>query len=278
MEKSIKHPIKAVARRTGLSQHVIRMWERRYNAVVPERTETNRRRYSEEDILRLDLLRQCTEAGHSIGQIAGLPTEQLANLAAKMQAGRIDNYGAAEVDKEEDKFSAHVDLCIEATTDMDDRKLEECLIRAAVAFSRPALIGKVIQPFIEKLGELWQDGKLRIMHEHLASEVVRRHLESMIDNAMLPETAPRLVVTTPAGQIHELGALLAGAAASSCGWLVTYLGPNLPAEEIAAAIGHFRTEYLLLSIVYPPDDPKVNGELVRLRKAVGSSVSISYAP
>ena len=60
------HSIKIVAQRTGLSSHVIRVWERRYDAVSPRRTETNRRLYSDGDIERLKLLGEATEIGHTL--------------------------------------------------------------------------------------------------------------------------------------------------------------------------------------------------------------------
>src|SRR5689334_7608896 len=77
--------IKVVARRTGLSAHVIRIWEKRYGAVEPERTETRRRLYSDEQIERLSLLREITQSGHSIGHVAKLPTEKLRQLARESQ-------------------------------------------------------------------------------------------------------------------------------------------------------------------------------------------------
>ena len=80
------HPINAVVRRTGLSAYVIRIWEKRYGAVEPERTATNRRLYSDEQIERLALLREITQAGQSIGYVAKLPTEQLKQIAAASSA------------------------------------------------------------------------------------------------------------------------------------------------------------------------------------------------
>ena len=80
------HAIKVVSRRTGLSLHVIRVWEKRYQAVAPERTGTNRRLYSEEQIERLSLLRQITQMGHSIGHVAQLPTQKLRRLANEVPA------------------------------------------------------------------------------------------------------------------------------------------------------------------------------------------------
>src|SRR5512137_1913603 len=76
------HPIQLAARLTGLSTHVIRIWEQRYHAVEPKRTPTNHRLYSQNDIERLSLLRDVTRAGHNIGQMARLSNDKLRALAA----------------------------------------------------------------------------------------------------------------------------------------------------------------------------------------------------
>ena len=269
MKNTPRYAIKAVTARTGLSPHVIRIWERRYKAVVPERTRTNHRIYSEKDIHRLNLLRMATETGLSIGQIAQLPNEELSIMASEDLGVRVSGgEGYENIPDGELRFESHIDACLDATMSLDEQELEQCLIRAGVGFSQPHLLSGVIEPFIELLGSLWQDGTLRIVHEHLASEVVRRYLGSMIENTSLPKSAPRLITTTPSGQIHELGALIAGVTAAGGGWRVTYLGPNLPAEEIAAAMQALQSKNLLLSLVYPTNDHKLGGELRRLRKAL----------
>ena len=89
MEADQGHPIKVVVLRTGLSPHVIRVWEKRYGAVEPMRTPTNRRRYTDADIERLLLLQRATQIGRSIGQIAQLPTETLRNLVREDEAARL---------------------------------------------------------------------------------------------------------------------------------------------------------------------------------------------
>src|SRR5512141_1849871 len=82
------HPIAVVAERTGLSQDVLRVWERRYDAVQPVRSPGGQRHYSDADIERLSLLRAATGAGRSIGQVARLPTEAIAALVADDAAAR----------------------------------------------------------------------------------------------------------------------------------------------------------------------------------------------
>jgi len=88
------------------------------------------------------------------------------------------------------------------------------------------------------------------------------------------DNAPSLVISTPTGQIHELGALIVGLVAASEGWRVIYLGPNLPAEEIASASNAKKPRYVLLSIVYPANDPYIRKELEKLRSLLNPEVNI----
>ncbi len=83
-----------------------------------------------------------------------------------------------------------------------------------------------------------------------------------------------MVVTTPAGQIHELGALVVAALASVAGWNSIYLGPNLPADEIAGAVLTSGADVLAMSLVHPADDPLLPSELSRIRRGLGTSVTI----
>src|SRR3954447_20692344 len=76
----LRHPIKVVCHRTGLSAHVIRVWGKRYGLVCCQRTDSNRRLYSDAMIDRLRLLKDLTSCGHRIGQIACLCLDELRTL------------------------------------------------------------------------------------------------------------------------------------------------------------------------------------------------------
>jgi DNA-binding transcriptional MerR regulator len=93
-----RYPVRLVARRTGLTPHVLRAWERRYGVVVPARSEGGQRLYSDADIRRLELLRRLTDAGHSIARLARLPAEELALLveATPMEPRSADADAARE--------------------------------------------------------------------------------------------------------------------------------------------------------------------------------------
>ena len=263
--------IKVVARRTGLSAHVIRIWEKRYGAVEPERTGTNRRLYSDEQIERLSLLRDITQNGHSIGHVAKLPTEKLRELSRESN----DTKGHAPRELTASPAApAFLDECVAAVKALDARALDDTLKRAATELGAQGLLQRVVAPLAQTIGDLWRDGAITAAHEHFASAVIRIFLGHAARPFAGMDSAPVLIIATPAGQIHELGALIVGAAAANLGWHVTYLGASLPAAEIAGAARQSRARAVALSLVYPEDDPRLEGELMRLRESLPPEVML----
>ena len=272
----MNHSINIAAKRSGLSAHVIRVWEKRYNAVAPVRTETNRRQYSDEEIERLVLLKQATDAGYKISQIAPISTENLVDLLAKenlhvSQSSPVESQPASVEGHEGTHL---VSQCLASIQKLDSTALEETLTQSALSLGHQGMIRLVVAPLAVELGEKWQEGSITAAHEHFASAIIRVFLTNISKPFAIPESAPRIVVATPAGQLHELGAIIAGATCSSAGWQVTYLGTNLPAAEIAGACIQNQAVAVALSIVYPHDDPDLGEDLKRLRKFVPTSVSI----
>lgn len=263
------HSIQSVARRTGLTPHVIRIWEKRYAAVQPSRTETNRRLYSDAEVERLQMLRRAIEAGHSIGAIAGLEDAKLATLADAAPTP------ATAVAATQSPDSAQlVNGCIAATKSLDALALDESLRRGAATLGQRGLLEHVIAPVAQTLGELWRDGTITAAHEHFASAAIRGFLSHAARPFALPANAPNVIVTTPAGQLHELGAVMAAAAAADMGWRVTYLGTSLPAAEIAGSAMQNKSRAVALSIVYPTDDEFLPAELKNLREYLPGEISI----
>ena len=256
----VGYPIRVVARRTGLKPDVIRAWERRYRAVAPGRSKGRHRLYSEEDIRRLQLLRRATEAGHSIGRIADLEEAGLLDLLQADAADRTSSGPAGE--------NPYVASCLAAIAVLDEAALESELRRATVELGRSRVVDEVLAPLVEAVGRGYEEGSLRPMHEHLASSVVSSVARGFRSAFPVASSAPGLVVATPVHQHHEIGAVLAASVASSEGWRTTYLGGNLPAEEIAAAARATGATAVALSIVYPPDDGSLEEELRALRGAL----------
>jgi DNA-binding transcriptional MerR regulator/methylmalonyl-CoA mutase cobalamin-binding subunit len=265
------HPIQVVSRLTGLSMHVIRIWEQRYRAVEPQRTPTNRRLYAQSDVERLNLLREVTQAGYKISQVAQLPMAELSKLATESAAGTSR---ASQPVTETSTPASFLDECVVAIKALDATALEAVLKRAATVLGALGSLQRLVAPLSQVLGDLWRDGAITAAHEHFATAVIRVALGNAAKPFGVPEHAPLLVVATPAGQVHELGALLVAATAVNFGWRVTYLGGNLPAAELAGAAQLSQARAVALSLVYPEDDPQLEGELERLRDLLPSETAL----
>jgi MerR family transcriptional regulator, light-induced transcriptional regulator len=275
--------IQYVSRRTGLNPHRIRAWERRYQAVLPHRTTTHRRRYTETDIQRLQLLRQAVESGHRISGIARMSLEDLRTLVSPsaMRQSPVSLPASFKKTPQERDFIASGFRAIEA---LDAPALQAVFTQARMHFSRRGLIEGIVVPLHAKVGRAWVDGKLRIAHEHMASAVIRSFLGELLGDLAPVTGAAGIVVGTLSGQRHEMGAMTVALAAADAGWWPLYLGSDLPAEEIAAAVQKTGARAAAISIISVSGSEKTLsevfklGQLLRGRAAVfaGGHASTSF--
>jgi DNA-binding transcriptional MerR regulator len=254
-----------VTDRTGLSSHVVRAWEKRYGAVVPERSEGNHRLYSEEDIERLRYLKSAVQKGHPIGTVARLPRDQLLSLLADdggVKVPQVESTGVTDTAPDEELVGFHLNRCIEAVSRFDTRALERHFVECTIDLGVITAIERVVVPLLQRLGDSWQTGKSRIMHEHAVSAIVRTFLGNVLADNNPRDAEARAIVATPSRELHEFAALAAGIYAALAGWNVTYLGPNLPAIEIIQAARLLQVQVVLISMTQ--EDPGVASELARL--------------
>jgi methanogenic corrinoid protein MtbC1 len=224
--------------------------------------------YSDEDVRRLALLRRATTGGRRIGDVAGVPTDELEELVS------ADDEAALRVSARDARLGAtlpateHLGACLDAVEQLDEEALEQELARAAVSLNAPQLLEHLLLPLLQRIGDGWHDGTLRIAHEHMTTAIVRSFLGSMRSNSDMAGPRTELVITTPSGQLHELGALMVAVIADLDGWLPIYLGPNMPAEEIAAVVLQREARIVALSMVHVADPAAMTGELQKLRRLV----------
>lgn len=259
-----RHPIGVVAERTGLSQDLLRVWERRYRAVEPSRTLDGQRVYSDTDVERLRLLRLATKAGRSIRQVAPLTTEELASLvrddeAARLQLTRGTDGGVTETAKED------VGRALELARGTNAPHLESFLRRAAAALGIPVFLDAVAAPLARRMGEEREAERLTQGQERVATATMQRVLEGAIQFLGAPPDAPSLLLATPVGEQHMIGSVLTAAAAAAAGWRVTNLGTDLPSAEIATAARAVDARVVCMNIVNAVDRDAAVAELRTLR-------------
>jgi DNA-binding transcriptional MerR regulator/methylmalonyl-CoA mutase cobalamin-binding subunit len=272
MDKKGVYAIRYVSQRTGLTPHVIRAWEKRYQAVVPLRSPKNRRLYSEGDVQRLQLLKRVADEGHNISHVAKLDSSELLELAqqeASTTPWALNNSGRQLQQKAAQDYRSE---CLSAVINLDPDRLNRSYDQAAVDLTRAALLKEVIVPLFEEIGNLWRNGSLKIINEHMATSVTRTLLLNMLRATAVSESAPRIVVATAVGQWHDMGALTVALTAAEYGWHPLYFGPNLPAEEIAAAVKQSSACAVAISITHSLDQHPLVNELRKLRRYIGDDL------
>jgi DNA-binding transcriptional MerR regulator len=274
MPEPFGFPIGYVSSQTGLSSHLLRAWERRHKAVLPQRSKGRRRLYTPSDIERLLLLKQAIRQGHRISTIAALDQSALIDLINASPNRRSALPVACDPQIGTDVQEV-VHACMQAVAALNGMALNRLLQNAAVCFSRYDWLERIVKPLMERVGRRWSRGKLRIVHANRASEIVHAHLMRMLD---LPfdhqERQFCLLVATPSGQHCCLGALAVSVIAQDHGWHPVFLGASLPAEEIAAACSLMSPKLLALSITCRFDDRFMANELSRLCSFLNDSCSL----
>ena len=276
-EDSAQYLISTVSKRSGVKSDLVRAWERRYQAVTPTRTAGGHRVYTDQDIARLKLLNQATSNGHSISQIAQFSLDDLKKLLKNEPdtiTPSLDNINPSSANHRAHLAEDYIEKCYEAVLAFDAKTLESHFENAIVELGSEAFIEYLLTPLLTRIGDRWKTGELRPVHEHMTSAVIRSLTYILRNNNPCPANAPRMIVTTPIGQLHELGALLAAIMAELCGWQVTYLGANLPAEEIAAGVKYTNARALTISLSFATDDHVVPKELRRMKKLIGNDVAL----
>ena len=240
MAGEAKYRVGIVSKMTGLSTHTLRMWEKRYAAVLPKRTDAGGRLYTDADVERLRLLHKLVQSGHSIGGIANLPDGDLRGMTAAAPATSIETASQHLPGLRERVMAAIEHLRIQ--------EAEQMLTSAALSTEPSEFLKSVVAPILVEVGERWERGELRMAHEHACSTLMRGLLFSLMRLYPANDAQRRVVVGTPAKEDHELGAMMVAMLAAMHGWSVLYLGPDLPAEEIAYAVNNFDADLLMLSV------------------------------
>ncbi len=261
-----KYKIGAVSRLTGLSADVVRVWERRYQAITPQRTDGGSRLYSDVDIARLRKLRQAVELGHAIGQVAKLPNGELEKLAEKHRATVATNNQIAGIAGElarqqpDDPHQVARERFLEAIARMDVVAADEEIHRAATLYPPRVIVKNIVAPLLKEIGERWAHQDFGIAHEHVATNLIRNLLSSLFRLYPPDKTADTIVLATPASERHEFGILIGALIAATRGWRVVYLGSDLPAAEIVRTINLTKARVLALSIL-TLQNPQIAEEL-----------------
>ena len=233
------HRIHRVAKLTGLSKDVIRVWERRYWLVKPSRSSNRYREYSDEEVALLRFVKAQMEQGATIGSLAA---EGHDSLVVRM---RVATPVSAEDQKPHERL---LDDLMGSLDPLDKAGFERRLNGAVAVIPFEEAVQRILLPLQRRIGELWHQGRLDIGVEHYVTKIVQQKLFSVMNQLPVNESGPRVLIACPEGETHEIGAQAVAYIAAIKGCHVYYLGPNLPSSDLVIFCEKIKPDLVLLSL------------------------------
>jgi len=212
--------IKELETLTGVKAHTIRIWEQRYNFLKPSRTSTNIRTYNNEELKTLLNVALLNKYGYKISRIDEMPSELRSREIISLQ------YSEAQ--------SEHlVNSLIGCMIDLDIQNFEAILNRSIASTGIGTTITTIIFAFLEKIGILWQAGRINPAHEHIVSHIIQQKLIAATE-ALPPANRqnPLVLLFLPEAEYHELGLLFVNYLMRKRGLPIIYLGANVPLKDV----------------------------------------------
>lgn len=237
------------SRRTGLTTDVIRVWERRYGALSPQRDANGYRLYGADDVRRLLLLRDAVARGHAISQIAALDDDALLALCEPHPL------------PDENELLARMLMRIRAH---EADGLHELLTAALQRFAIEDFCDLIVTPLLHEVGAYWLRDASLIAKEHLATATVNAVLD--IAMSRCPVTRGRLLLfATVAHERHDTGAKMAAAVAAENGFRTIVLAPGSAPGEVADVARRLGAHGVGISVIHQSAEHTLRDLHERLR-------------
>ncbi|GGH02699.1 MerR family transcriptional regulator [Polaribacter pacificus] len=218
--------IKDLENLSGIKAHTIRIWEKRYSLLHPERTDGNIRFYDLENLQKLLNVVFLIEQGHKISKVASLSNEAIVLLAREYVNAKAINDNAVNALKIS-MFSFDAVLF--------NKTYNQLLLNKTFG----DVFKNVFIPFLNHIGFLWQTQTINPANEHFASNLIAQKIHINIERLQQnspTDTSKTFVLFLPEGEIHELGLLFLYYELLLRGHKVVYLGQSIPMDNIESLL------------------------------------------
>lgn len=249
----IRYSINDLEKITGIKAHTLRIWEKRYNVVEPQRTNTNIRYYNDDDLKKLLNISTLNKHGLKISEIVKMSKAQVCDKIVEISNAAGD-------------YESYINNLVVSMIELDESKFEKVISSSIIKMGFEKTITHIIYAFLEKVGILWQVGTINPAQEHFTTNLIRQKLIIAIDGQ---ETTPQanaksFLLFLPENELHELGLLFYAYILKKAGHQVVYLGQSVPLKDVLEVIKIRKVDYVLTYFVSAFDTQKIPAYLDEL--------------
>ena len=248
------YTIKDLETLSGIKAHTIRIWEKRYGLLIPSRTATNIRYYSDDELKRLLNISLLVKNGYKISKVSGYDDQQIyaAVLSLSQQTSVSEDV---------------VNQLVVYMVNFDDQQFEALLDRQIERTDFEQAIVQVIFPLFEKIGIFWQIGSIFPAQEHFVSNMIRQRLIAESAAYRNYQSDKTILFFLPEKEMHELGLLFYNYLALKSGYRTIYLGQNVPFGDLPDLDDLKHVDYIFTSFVNAIEKDELEDYLARLSTA-----------
>ena len=237
--------IKDLEKLSGIKAHTIRIWEQRYHFLKPQRSCTNIRYYTNDELKTILNIALLNKYGFKISHIDKMqPAEICEKILSLRDEGAVQERVINELVKE--------------MIGLQTEKFEGTINRYIKDHGIEKAIKEIIFLFLERIGILWQTGHIMPAQEHFVSNIVRQKLIVAIDSLPCNPGGKSCILFLPEGEYHELGLLFLSYLVKNQGGRIIYLGANVPMKDVESVITTMKPQMAFVHLTSNP--PNFNFE------------------
>jgi DNA-binding transcriptional MerR regulator len=247
-----EYKIKDLENLTGIKSHTIRIWEKRYRILSPDRTDTKIRTYSDSELTHLLTVSMLNRNGIKISKIAKLSQEDMNKLLWDIKVNKEPEYS--------------MDKLLLSLVSLDEELFKETLANLLESEGLEKTFTDHLIPFLDRIGIMWLIGSVNPAQEHFMSNLIRQKIISEIDKQEIPvSTEKSVLMYLPEHEWHEMSLLFYHFLLRSKGVPTFYLGQSLPYESLVECIEKLKPNYILSSWLTAVDEKLVVGYFKKLK-------------
>lgn len=235
--KETGYSIKDLEVLSGVKAHTIRIWEKRYNLLVPQRTETNIRYYTEEDLKRMLNVSMLVRNGYKISKVAKWDDKKISETILNLTS-------------ENTSESDYIEQLILYMVNFDNISFYRLTTEIINQMGLEEAVTKVFFNFFIRIGTFWQVGSVFPAQEHYVSNIFRQKLIAEIDKLGIVHSRQETILFfLPEKEMHEMSLLFYSYLAHKMGYRVIYLGQFVPQEDLVKIQEQLRIDFVFTAFI-----------------------------
>ncbi|MCY1722504.1 MerR family transcriptional regulator [Prolixibacteraceae bacterium Z1-6] len=231
------YSIKDLETLSGIKAHTIRIWEKRYSLLHPERTDTNIRYYTDDDLRHILNVSFLVKGGHKISKVAKWGQDQIKETVL-------------EVSKSKSSENAYIDRLMLSMVNFDNEEFFKILNEIQLRYSLEEMVYTILFSLFKRIGTYWQVGSIFPAQEHFVSHIIRQKIIAEIDKIGLNnKRGQSILFFLPENEMHEISLLFYSYLAHKSGFNVIYLGQFVPFNDLQKLQSHLTIDFVFTAFI-----------------------------